>query len=569
MSDKKRENAPGEGWSNGDIHPTMFPVTRDGKLQLYAAQRRWIGLSQSWTRIGKGDALDARHSTSMNGAVIAEDPHQQARAVRSLIAQLCETFYKFGWATGTGGGISIRIGQGTTEEPFRVFVAPSGIQKEDMIGDDIFELDMDRNVVVPPKTPNLKQSACTPLWYVVYKHRPSARAVIHTHSMYAQMATLLDENQDTLRITHLEMLKGVGNHAFDDILQVPIIENRPTEDLLAEQLEQAVLKYPKTNAVLVRRHGLYVWGDSWEQAKTQCESFDYLFQSALEMKKLGIDPGKIPDNAEAANYRAEKKRKLTPTGFNGTTGADNDIDLKSNLIPLVPKDSRLLVLDIEGCTTSISFVHDKLFPYVRENLASYLRDNPDASDKYRDGLIEEVQQVDPDAAVDTSSISDLVTFLMDRDVKSATLKSLQGSMWKSGYSSGELRGHVYDDVPLTLEWCKSQNVHVYIYSSGSESAQKLLFGNSVKGDLLKFISGHFDIPKVGGKKEASSYTRIAEMLQKDPSDMVFVSDSEAELVAAREAGVLAVMSVRPGNAKISRIGRQFPTVYSLLQVCGS
>jgi methylthioribulose-1-phosphate dehydratase len=147
---------------------------------------------------------------------------------------------------------------------------------------------MDRNVIVAPKTVGLRQSACTPLWYVVYRHRPTAKSVIHTHSMYAQLATLLDptESSRVLRITHLEMLKGVGHHAYDDILEIPIIDNRPSEDMLADQLESALQEYPKCNCVLVRRHGLYVWGDSWEQAKTQAESFDYLFHSAIEMKKV-------------------------------------------------------------------------------------------------------------------------------------------------------------------------------------------------------------------------------------------------------------------------------------------
>lgn len=113
--------------------------------------------------------------------------------------------------------------------------------------------------MVSPKTPNLRQSACTPLWYVVYRNRPSAKCVIHTHSMNAQMATLLDptETSDTLNITHLEMLKGVGGHGYDDQLEIPIIDNRPSEDLLAEQLEAVIQKYPKCNAVLVRRHGEY------------------------------------------------------------------------------------------------------------------------------------------------------------------------------------------------------------------------------------------------------------------------------------------------------------------------
>jgi methylthioribulose-1-phosphate dehydratase len=249
--------APGAGWSNGSMPQSMFPLSRNGKLALYSHNRRWIGLHQSWTRIGSGSEFDARHSSSATSGSLAESPEQEAEAVKALIAQLCEQFYRNGWATGTGGGVSIRI-PATDSGDYRVFVAPSGIQKEDMIGEDVFELNMEREVVVAPKTPNLRQSACTPLWYVVYKHRPSSMCVIHTHSLNAQMATLLNEDSSVLRITHLEMLKGVGNHAYDDILEIPIIDNRPSEDLLAEQLEQAIQLYPKCNAVLVRRHGLYV-----------------------------------------------------------------------------------------------------------------------------------------------------------------------------------------------------------------------------------------------------------------------------------------------------------------------
>lgn len=265
---------PGSGWSNGatvanlmkaeDKSIALYTQTQSGKKELYSQQRRWIGLMGSgWTRLGvSGHEHDRSTSTSSNlpsdpttkseGATI-NDVHEQAYAVRSLIAQLCETFYQMGWATGTGGGCSIRVLHPIEKDRWRVFVAPSGIQKEDMIGNDIFELDMDRNVIVPPKTAGLRQSACTPLWYVVYKYRPTATCVIHTHSMNAVQATLLDpyEMSTYVRITHLEMLKGVGNHGYDDYLDIPIIDNRPTEDLLASQLEVAIQKYPKCNAVLV------------------------------------------------------------------------------------------------------------------------------------------------------------------------------------------------------------------------------------------------------------------------------------------------------------------------------
>lgn len=134
------ESTPGQGWSNGDIAPQLFPVTREGRLQLYGSQRRWIGLKSGWTRIGEGtNEFDHRHSSSQAAGNDAfECEVTEAQTVRALISQLCERFYQFGWATGTGGGVSIRVGG--NGRPWRVFVAPSGIQKEDMVGDDIYEL---------------------------------------------------------------------------------------------------------------------------------------------------------------------------------------------------------------------------------------------------------------------------------------------------------------------------------------------------------------------------------------------------------------------------------------------
>lgn len=633
--DDDDERKPGAGWSNGDVPPQLYPSTRDGQLALYSQQRRWIGLNEGWSRLGDGGhEHDAVTSTSFHGkelignnnnnttsndkgteeVVLQQRMDEQALAVRSLIAQLCETFYKAGWATGTGGGCSIRVPTPTTTTvarsnttntntpattAWRVFVAPSGIQKEDMIGDDIFELDMDRNVVHPPRTVGLRQSACTPLWYVVYHHRPTAACVIHTHSLNAVQATLLDpyETSTCLRLTHLEMLKGVGNHAYDDVLEVPIIDNRPTEDLLADQLAAAIVRYPQCNAVLVRRHGLYCWGDSWEQAKTQCESFDYLFECAVKLKQLGVDPAAPP---RAGSYRHEedaitkeslpeeetahgtKKRKMATTnngsaGFNGQVGSDNRSDCLSNSTPLLPRDEqyKFLLIDVEGCTTSIAFVKEVLFPYCREQLYFYF-DDQDEDELARHVMSLEVERSNAGVPVPASEklfdmLVELAKSMMDHDVKAPYLKMLQGKIWEIGYDLGEIQGHVYPDFLPLLQWLKANgNVKVYIYSSGSVQAQKLLFGHSLAGDLLPWILGHFDILTAGPKKEAKSYQNIASALGTDVSNIVFVSDSIGELEAATAAGIgAAVMSIRPGNAPLTATELQtYPTVHSLLQLCG-
>ena len=131
--------------------------------------------------------------------------------------------------------------------------------------------------------------------------------------MNAQLATLLDtsEQANELRITHLEMIKGVGGHAYDDMLTIPIIKNMPSENLLGPDLEVALQRYPKCNAILVRRHGVYVWGESWEQAKTQLECFDYIFETAVKMKSMGIDCSSIPRKRvkELETYDNSRKRQ--------------------------------------------------------------------------------------------------------------------------------------------------------------------------------------------------------------------------------------------------------------------
>lgn len=307
--------SPGEGWANKDMPMMMYPhLSQDGQIHLYKCHRRYIHTSHGWSRTGSSCPNDAVSQAHHGEKVNHED---ESKVVRSLMSQLCEKFYSKGWMPGTGGGLSMRIGSGTDEDPFTVFSTPSGIQKEDMIGDDVFELDMQQRVITPPITPGLKLSSMTNIWYVIYNLRPSTRCVIHTHSMNSQLATLLfqehekldDEGHevDVLRLTHLEMIKGVGNHAYNDVLEIPIIDNQTSENLLAPDMERAIKKYPKCNAVLVRRHGVYVWGDSWEEAKTRIESFDYLFETAVKMKQMGLECGIAP----SAPSTSSKKRKIS------------------------------------------------------------------------------------------------------------------------------------------------------------------------------------------------------------------------------------------------------------------
>ncbi len=208
---------------------------------------------------------------------------------RALICDLCRQFYGMGWVSGTGGGISIR-------HEGRVYMAPSGVQKERIAPADIFELDEEGNVTNAPGG-DFKLSACSPLFYNAFNIR-GAGAVMHSHSIHAMLATLVFE--DEFRVTHLEMMKGIEGTGYHDDMVVPIIENTAHECDLADSMADAMRRYPKSNAVLVRRHGVYVWGRDWVHAKTQAECYDYLFQAAVKMKQLGFDPQRAPRVGVAA-----------------------------------------------------------------------------------------------------------------------------------------------------------------------------------------------------------------------------------------------------------------------------
>ncbi|HET9869474.1 MAG TPA: methylthioribulose 1-phosphate dehydratase, partial [bacterium] len=174
-------------------------------------------------------------------------------------------------------------------EDGRIYMAPSGVQKERLAPGDIFVLDGEGAITEEPGR-GLKLSQCSPLFMHAYKIR-NAGAVLHSHSLNAVSVTLLFDKH--FRIKNMEMEKGLEGFGAFDTLEVPIIENTAYECDLADSLEEAIRNNPKSHAVLVRRHGVYVWGKDWKQAKTHAECYDYLFEAACRMKQLGIDPTRV------------------------------------------------------------------------------------------------------------------------------------------------------------------------------------------------------------------------------------------------------------------------------------
>lgn len=201
---------------------------------------------------------------------------------------------------------------------------------------------------------------------------------------------------------------------------------------------------------------------------------------------------------------------------------------------------KAIVTDIEGTTSSLSFVKDVLFPYARAHLPDFVRSHQAQA---------EIQQLLADARLaaggdldDDAVIAQFIQWI-DTDQKITPLKSLQGLIWLEGYRNGDFTGHVYEDAVRNLRNWHDQGYKLYVYSSGSVQAQKLLFGHSDFGDLTPLFSGYFDT-HVGGKRESDSYQCIAAELGLAAEQILFLSDIKDELDAARQAGFATCWLVR-------------------------
>jgi enolase-phosphatase E1 len=201
---------------------------------------------------------------------------------------------------------------------------------------------------------------------------------------------------------------------------------------------------------------------------------------------------------------------------------------------------KAIITDIEGTTSSLSFVKEVLFPYARANMADYVRVH--RGEPQLDLLFKAIcDEVGEELGIE-SIIAQLIQWI-DEDKKVTSLKSLQGLIWEAGYKKGDFKGHVYLDAVENLKAWKAKGLDLYIYSSGSVYAQKLLFEHTEYGDLTPLFSGYFDT-NIGGKKESSSYEKIAAQLAIPSKELLFLSDIKEELVAAKVAGFQTIWLTR-------------------------
>ncbi|KAF9587829.1 hypothetical protein IFM89_005833 [Coptis chinensis] len=240
-----------------------------------------------------------------------------------------------------------------------------------------------------------------------------------------------------------------------------------------------------------------------------------------------------------------------------------------------------ILLDIEGTTTPISFVTDVLFPYARDNVRKHLiatyntEETKDDIKLLRSQVEDDLKQgvvgaksIPPDVAGKEEVISSVVAnveamILADRKI--TALKQLQGHIWRTGFQGDELKGVVFEDVPEALKKWHASGIKVYIYSSGSREAQRLIFGNSNYGDLRRYLCGFFDT-SIGNKKETRSYFEISQSVGVDsPSEVLFLTDVYQEAMVAQAAGLEVIISIRPGNEPLPE-NHGFRTIESFVEI---
>ncbi|UTW12467.1 acireductone synthase [Marinobacterium rhizophilum] len=216
---------------------------------------------------------------------------------------------------------------------------------------------------------------------------------------------------------------------------------------------------------------------------------------------------------------------------------------------------KAILTDIEGTTTDIAFVHRVLFPYAHERLADYLRTH--ASDSVVQDILAQARGElgQPDADLETLIAA--FRHWIEQDLKITPLKALQGLIWMHGYEQGDFKGHLYEDAHRLLQQWHADGIALHVFSSGSVKAQQLIFGYSDYGDLRPLFSGYFDTT-TGPKREAHSYQAIVERIGCAADEVLFLSDIEQELDAARSAGLRTCLVARaeqpaaPQHAVVSR-----------------
>ncbi|MFL1513220.1 acireductone synthase [Pseudomonas prosekii] len=224
---------------------------------------------------------------------------------------------------------------------------------------------------------------------------------------------------------------------------------------------------------------------------------------------------------------------------------------------------KAILTDIEGTTSAVSFVFDVLFPYAAKHLPEFVRQNAGRADVAEQ--LDAVRRDSDEPQADVERVIEILLGWIAEDRKATPLKAIQGMVWEQGYQAGQLKGHVYPDAVDALKRWHQDGFQLFVYSSGSIQAQKLIFGCSEAGDLSPLFSGYFDTTS-GPKREAQSYERITQAIGVAAGEILFLSDIVEELDAARTAGMATCGLAREGgelagHVTVDSFGKIYPCVF--------
>ena len=444
--------------------------------------------------------------------------------LRHDLSRTMAGLYSRGWCDGTGGNFSAVL----KREPLQLLMAPSGVHKGEVAAEQLIVVDADGTV-----DGGQGRASAETLLHLAIVRTTGAGAVLHTHS---QAATLLSQRLGRHRpaellLEGLEMLKGLqGVTTHEAGVAVPVLPNDQDLQRLSDAASPLLAEAP--HGLLIAGHGLYAWGADLSTARRHLEILEFLLEQ--RWRQLLLEP--------------------------------------QELQPRLVEGIEHVLLDIEGTTCPVSFVNTVLFPYATSHLEAYLQEH--GGEPRVQQLLLDVRQAwadDGDAAsaglvcTTTGSVVPYLQWLISVDRKLTALKDLQGMIWANGYAHGALHGPLFADVAPALRRWHRQGLGLSVYSSGSVAAQQLLYGHSSAGDLRPLFVGWFDT-RTGAKGERTSYQAISQQLGCPPERILFISDANAELDAARAAGLQVLFSDRPGNPQRAEVGFERITSFSTLQL---
>lgn len=434
--------------------------------------------------------------------------------------------HRRGWCDGTGGNFSCVL----QRQPLQLLMAPSGVDKGTVAAAQLIVVDASGTVVRGEG----RASAETQL-HLALVETCGAGAVLHTHS---QAGTLLSQHYGPqglpttangavayLSLHDLEMLKGLeGIPSHESRVAIPVLANDQDLHRLRATAEPHLAQAPY--GLLIAGHGLYAWGRDLGAARRHLEILEFLLEQHWRQLLLRSLVG---ERATATPAQGSAPSRVRVSGI------------------------RHVLLDIEGTTCPVSFVAGCLFPYAANRLEEFLQahaSNPTVQELLADVDAAWRQDPDPEAQAlregNNPEVVPYLRWLIARDRKLTPLKQLQGLIWEQGYREGALVGPLFADVPGALRRWRDAGLELSVYSSGSVAAQQLLYGHSNAGDLRPLFQQWFDT-RIGPKQAPASYAAIAQELQAEPKQVLFISDAVAECEAAEATGMQVLFSDRDGN----------------------